>query len=64
MDVPAPSAGIIGEVRIKVGDKVSAGSVIATFVGADAASAAPTALRPPPQLRLHLQRAISMPRCL
>ena len=32
MDVPAPSAGVIGEVKIKVGDRVSAGSVIATFV--------------------------------
>jgi dihydrolipoamide dehydrogenase len=35
MDVPAPSAGVIGEVRIKIGDRVSAGAVIATFVGAD-----------------------------
>jgi dihydrolipoamide dehydrogenase len=39
MDVPAPSAGIIGEVKIKVGDRVSAGSVIATFVGTDSAKA-------------------------
>jgi dihydrolipoamide dehydrogenase len=40
MDVPAPSAGVIGEVRVKVGDRVSAGSVIATFVTADSAKAA------------------------
>src|SRR6478736_3826159 len=46
MDVPAPSAGIIGEVRVKVGDRVSAGSVIATFVGVDSAKAAPTASPP------------------
>ena len=46
MDVPAPSAGVIGEVKIKVGDRVSAGSVIATFVGADSAKAAPTASPP------------------
>jgi dihydrolipoamide dehydrogenase len=39
MDVPAPMAGVIGEVRIKVGDRVSAGSVIGTFVGADSANA-------------------------
>ena len=32
MDVPALLAGVIGEVRVKVGDRVSAGSVIATFV--------------------------------
>src|SRR6476620_1941443 len=46
MDVPAPSAGVIGEVRIKVGDRVSAGSVIATFVGAETAKAASTASPP------------------
>ena len=43
---PRLSAGIIGEVKIKVGDKVSAGSVIATFAGAAAASAAPAAAPP------------------
>jgi dihydrolipoamide dehydrogenase len=46
MDVPAPSAGIIGEVKIKVGDRVSAGSVIATFVSAESAKAASTASPP------------------
>jgi dihydrolipoamide dehydrogenase len=46
MDVPAPSTGVIGEVRIKVGDRVSAGSVIATFVGAETARAASTASPP------------------
>src|ERR1039458_2198701 len=39
MDVPAPAAGTIGEVKVKIGDKVSAGTVIATFAGADAVSA-------------------------
>ena len=43
MDVPAPSAGVIGEVKIKVGDRVSAGSVIATFQAAGAAEASPPA---------------------
>jgi dihydrolipoamide dehydrogenase len=46
MDVPAPSAGVIGEVMIKVGDRVSAGSVIATFVSADSAKAASAASPP------------------
>jgi dihydrolipoamide dehydrogenase len=46
MDVPAPSAGVIGEVRIKVGDRVSAGSVIATFVGAGSVKAASAASPP------------------
>jgi dihydrolipoamide dehydrogenase len=46
MDVPAPSAGVIGEVMIKVGDRVSAGSVIAKFVSADSTKAASAASPP------------------
>ena len=46
MDVPAPSAGVIGEVKIKVGDRVSAGSVIATFQAAGAVGASPPAASP------------------
>lgn len=48
MDVPSPSAGTIGEVKIKIGDKVSEGSVIATLVGGDAASAPPASAASPP----------------
>jgi dihydrolipoamide dehydrogenase len=40
MDVPAPSAGVIGEVKIKVADRFSAGSVIATFKAASTVGAA------------------------
>src|SRR5271170_7724270 len=39
MDVPAPGAGKIKELKVKVGDKVSQGSLILTL---DAASAAAT----------------------
>src|SRR5450755_3203436 len=39
LDVPAPEAGVIGEIKVKVGDKVSEGSLLATFAGAAAASA-------------------------
>jgi dihydrolipoamide dehydrogenase len=46
LDVPAPSAGVIGEVRIKVGDRVSAGSVIATFIGTDSVKAASASSSP------------------
>ena len=31
MDVPAPEDGVIGEVRVKVGDKVSEGALLATY---------------------------------
>ena len=40
MDVPAPRAGVIGEIRLKPGDKVSMGTVIATWADAAVASAA------------------------
>ncbi|CAH2604872.1 lipoamide dehydrogenase [Rhodovastum atsumiense] len=41
MDVPAPRAGTIGEVRVKVGDRVSQGSVIALLDSEEAAAPAP-----------------------
>src|SRR5258706_14927170 len=44
MDVPAPAAGTVKELRIKVGDKVSEGSVLLTL---DAAGAAATGEAPP-----------------
>ena len=31
MDVPAPQGGTVGEVRVKLGDRVSEGSVILTL---------------------------------
>ncbi len=43
MDVPAPSAGVVKELRVKLGDKVSEGSVILVLdaAGAGAAPAPP-----------------------
>ncbi len=40
LDVPAPVAGIIRELKAKIGDKVSEGSLILTLEGADAPAAA------------------------
>ncbi|HSD00588.1 MAG TPA: dihydrolipoyllysine-residue acetyltransferase [Casimicrobiaceae bacterium] len=53
MDVPAPSAGTVKEVTVKVGDKVSEGSLILRLdggAGAAAASGPPakTSVSPPP----------------
>jgi len=56
MDVPAPSAGVVRELKVKVGDKVSEGSVILTLEAAGAAgkaeakreTAAPTSAPQPP----------------
>ena len=42
MEVPAPQGGTVKEVKVKVGDRVSQGDLIATFEG-QGASAAPSA---------------------
>ncbi|HEV2976871.1 MAG TPA: dihydrolipoyl dehydrogenase [Casimicrobiaceae bacterium] len=48
MDVPAPVAGTVRELKVKVGDKVSEGSPILTLdAAAVAASAQPAATAPP-----------------
>ncbi len=36
MDVPAPEDGVIGEIHVKVGDKVSQGDLLATYSAAKA----------------------------
>jgi dihydrolipoyl dehydrogenase len=46
MDVPAPAAGTVKEVRVKLGDKVSEGSLILLLETAGAAKAAPAAAAP------------------
>ncbi|GAB1231906.1 hypothetical protein UT4_03720 [Ferrigenium sp. UT4] len=50
MDVPAPFAGVVKEMKIKVGDKVSEGDLIALVEGSAASQAAPApASAPAPQ---------------
>jgi dihydrolipoamide dehydrogenase len=46
LEVPAPEAGIIGEIKVKVGDKVSQGALLATWASGGAASAPAPAARP------------------
>jgi len=53
MDVPAPAAGTVKEVNVKVGDKVSEGSLILRLDGGAGAASAPgapakTSVSPPP----------------
>jgi dihydrolipoamide dehydrogenase len=52
VDVPAPEDGVIGEIHVKVGDKVSQGSLLATYAsagaGQPAAAASPAAAPPAP----------------
>src|SRR5580698_7196836 len=47
MDVPAPEDGVIGEIRVKVGDKVTQGDLLATYAARDTKqAAAPKAAAP------------------
>jgi pyruvate dehydrogenase E2 component (dihydrolipoamide acetyltransferase) len=51
MEIPSPAAGTVKEIRVKVGDKVSRGSLILFLEGQSAgqgAPAAPAAIAPPP----------------
>src|ERR1700674_5087389 len=45
MEVPAPAAGVVREIKVKVGDKVSQGSLVLTM---DAAAAPQPGARPAP----------------
>ncbi|MBG9386790.1 dihydrolipoyllysine-residue acetyltransferase [Caenimonas aquaedulcis] len=52
MEIPSSSAGVLKELKVKVGDKVNIGDLIGIVEGAGAASAAPGAAAapmPPPQ---------------
>lgn len=40
MEVPSPTAGVVKDIKVKEGDKVSEGSIILVLEGADAADAA------------------------
>jgi pyruvate dehydrogenase E2 component (dihydrolipoamide acetyltransferase) len=42
MEVPASAGGVVKELRVKIGDKVSQGSVLATLESAEAPAAPPT----------------------
>ena len=48
MDVPSPAAGTVAEVKVKVGDKVSEGSLILMLQTGEAKQAAPELQAPPP----------------
>ena len=43
LDVPSPVAGVIGEIKVRVGDKVSEGALLATIEPAQATAPAPAA---------------------
>ena len=64
MDVPAPVAGVIEKLLVKKGDRVSAGTAVATVQGAGAAPAAakPAPIAPPATAPAAAQPAVPAPR--
>src|ERR1700686_5123414 len=58
MDVPAPLSGLVKEIRVKLGDKVSQGSVIMAMASAEAPAAA---LKPAPMSAATATAAAALP---
>ena len=48
MEIPSSAAGVVKELRVKVGDKVAKGSVVLTLESAEAAAPAPAPAAPAP----------------
>src|SRR6267154_244729 len=51
MEIPSPAAGVVKEMRVKTGDKVSQGSPILVLEETEAAAAAPAKSAPKPRRR-------------
>ena len=47
MEVPAPASGVVKELKVKIGDKVSEGTLVLTLEAGDSVSAPQTAAPPP-----------------
>ena len=47
MEVPSPFAGVVKELKLKLGDNVSEGALVAIIEAAEAAAAKPAAAEPP-----------------
>ena len=62
MDVPAPEDGVIGEIHVKVGDKVSQGDLLATYSGGGETKQAARRRRPKPPPTAGAQAAASKSR--
>ena len=58
MEVPSPAAGIVKELKVKVGDKVSQGTLVLTLDAAGAAAPAPA----PAAAARHACGAVTAPR--
>ena len=61
MEVPAPFAGVVKEIRVKIGDDVSEGSVVAVIDAADAAAAPKPAAAAPAAAPARTEAAAAPP---
>jgi pyruvate dehydrogenase E2 component (dihydrolipoamide acetyltransferase) len=61
MEIPSPAAGVVKEVRIKVGDKVSQGSAILVLEAGNGASQAAAAPKPAPSAAAAAPQAPARP---
>ena len=64
MEVPAPFAGVVAEIKVKVGDEVSEGVVVVLIAAADGAAKPAAAAAPAPGLRPWPLRALRPSRAL
>ena len=60
MEIPSPAAGVVKELKLKIGDKVSEGTLIMLLETAGAAAAAPA---PQPAVAPAATQSLSAPRC-
>ena len=61
MEVPAPAAGIVKEIKVKLGDKVSEGSLVLMLESAgDGAAAKPAAPQMPAPAATHVEPALAL----
>src|SRR5690242_5399613 len=46
MEVPSPFAGVVRELKVKIGDEIGTGALVAMIEASDAAAPAPAAAKP------------------
>ena len=61
MEIPSSHAGVVQELKVKIGDKVSKGSLVLTLATAGAGATQPTAVTSAPQAAVPTSSAVSAP---
>ena len=61
MEIPSSHAGVVQELKVKIGDKVSKGSLVLTLAAEGAGATQPTAVTSAPQAAVPASSAVSAP---